>query len=188
MHFTRRRIVYRSWFRLAWSVPFGLALTVGGTRAAAGGDLAAIVFAPVGLFVIGYALWPRLVLDGRGLTVRNGSSAMVPWADVQRPRVEAQLPHLGGFMKALSRVGRASRCGQGIGPSGYPGLVLRTRSMGSCAVLAVQRHPLNQGGFPDRVAHEVEIARRAVSKHLDPVEAVRASRPGWSQRRHLGQR
>jgi len=176
VHSRRNRIVYRSWFRLAWSVPFGLALTVGGTWAAAGGDLGAVVFAPVGLFVVGYSLWPRLVLDGRGLTWRNGSSATVAWADVQRPRVEAQLPHLGGFAKALSRVGGASRGGQGIGPGGYPGLVLRTRSTGSCAVLAVQRHPLNHGGFPDRVAHEIEIARRAVSKHLHPVEAVRASR------------
>jgi len=176
VHSRRKRIVYRSWFRLAWSVPFGLAVTVGGTRAAAGGDLGAVVYAPVGLSVIGYALWPRLVLDGRGLTLFNGSSATIPWADLQRPRVEAQLPHLGGFMKALSRVGGASRGGQGIGPGGYPGLVLRTRSMGSCAVLAVQRHALNQGGFPDRVAHEIEIARRAVSKHLDPVGAVRASR------------
>lgn len=176
MSFTRTRIVYRSWFRLAYAVPLGLALAGGGTQAPGSGDPAAVAFVPGGLFIVGYALWPRLVLDSRGLTVRNGSSTTFSWADIKRPRVEAQLPHLGGFMRALSRQGSASREGRGFRPSGYPGLVLHTRSAGSAAVLAVQRHPLNEGGFPDRVAHEIEIARRAVSKHLDPIKAVRASR------------
>ncbi|MDX6214216.1 MAG: hypothetical protein QOF82_3303 [Frankiales bacterium] len=161
------RIVYRSTFRLLTSVPGGAFLAVVSTGAGLTGDPAALVFLPVGIFLVLFALWPRLVVDSHGVTVRNLRSRTVVWSQVKAARVERQLPLLGAPWKWLGR-----RRGLDPGSGGYPGLVLRT-SVGALPVIAVQRQALLQGGFADRVAEQVTAARRAARVGHDPVHAAR---------------
>jgi hypothetical protein len=105
------------------------------------------------------------------------TAVRIPWREVARPVIAPQLPLLGRFWHAINRVASATG-GSRIGKPGYPGIVIRTRTLGSFAVLAVQRHPLRSGGFPDRGLAAVEAARHAARNGEDPVAAARASRTG----------
>jgi len=176
----RSRVVYRSAFRVLVWVPSGLALGVISFGAGLEEDPAMFVFVPIAAFILAFAVWPRLVLDREGLRVRNLTTVVIPWPEVAQPVIEAQLPLVGSFWHTVNR-GAVASGGSRIGKPGYPGLVIRTRMLGSVAVMAVQRHPLREGGFPDRVLVAVEAARQADRKRQDPAAAARRTRTGTSE-------
>jgi hypothetical protein len=161
------KIVYRSTFRLLISTPGGVFCAVAGVGAGLTGEPYALVLVPFGVYLVMFAIWPRLVVDAHGLAVRNVRSRTVPWSEVKAARVESQLPLLGRAWHWMD-----SHSGASFGARGYPGLVLHT-SAGAVPVMAVQRHPLRHAGFADRVAVQLTTARRAAHVGHDPVQAAR---------------
>lgn len=170
-------VVYRSRFRLLVTFPFGLVVLSAGAVDTPGDPPGAII-AALGLFVVAYAIWPRLRVTRSGVEVRNLQTVAIAWRDLRRPKVEPQLPYLGRWWQRISSGAESARGGPGIGKQGYPGLVLRSHTMGVVPVLAVQCDVLGLGHFAERVARELQAARRAASHGADPIEMIRQARRG----------
>jgi hypothetical protein len=172
------RLRYRSWVRVSTWTLLGLLFTVGGVGGVDGGNPAAVVFAGLGLVVVAFAWWPRLVVTGDGVVIRNLTSTRLAWRDVAAIRVKPQLPYLGPGWRRIDAFSRASR-GPGLGAQEYPGLVINTHSQGPIVFVALQRSVIfTRPGIAERVAAELIAARQAAAKHRDPVEAVRMLRAG----------
>jgi hypothetical protein len=139
------------------------------------GEPVAFVFLPVAIFILGSVVWPRLVLDHDGLRVRNRGTVAIPCIEVRRADVEPQVDRLGRFWEFLSWGAYVPGGEEESSMRGFPGLVIRTRTLGTFAALAVQRAPFRTTGFPDRVAVAVEAAGHAARTREDPVAAARNS-------------
>jgi hypothetical protein len=171
----RSRLRYRSPVRVLTWTPIGILFVVAGVGATTGEDPPAVIFAGLGAVVLMYAWWPRLVISRDGVEVRNLTTTRLAWRDIAGVGVRSQLPYLGRTMRGVHALARAR--GPGIGEQGYPGLVLNTRSLGPVAVVAAQRSVISRRtGYAERVGEDLRVARRAVARRLDPIDAVLEAR------------
>jgi hypothetical protein len=169
---SRSRLRYRSPVRVLIWTPFGVVFIVAGIGSTTEGNAPAVVFAGLGLVVLGFAWWPRLVISRDGVEVRNLAVTRLAWHDVGGVGVRSQLPYMGRVMQRIHSFAQRSR-GPGVGTQGYPGLVINTHSLGPVAVVAAQRSVLSgRAGYADRVGEELVVARHAAARHVDPVRAV----------------
>jgi hypothetical protein len=122
-----------------------------------------------------YAWWPRLVISREGVEVRNLTVTRLAWRDVAGVSMNSQLPYLGRTMRVIHALAQARTFG--IGDQGYPGVVINTHSLGPVAVAAAQRSVVSgRPGYAERVGEDLLVARQAVAKRLDPINAVLEAR------------
>lgn len=93
----------RSVRRVFGLTAFGLLMSLGALGGAHEDPAAAVAFGPLGLFALGYAWWPRIVVTDDSVTVRNLRSVSFPWTQVRRITVADQWPHLGKNWNRLHR-------------------------------------------------------------------------------------
>lgn len=147
----RRTASFRSGTRLLIVPLLGIALAafVGSDAGGVGGIVAGVV---IFVLITALAWWPRVVVDERGIAVRNIRTYRFAWDEVAGLAVEDQLPELGRFWRVFHGI-------FGQSDTGFLGLVVATRTRKVAA-----------------------FALQATSPFFNPLWGRRSTEPRWFDR------